>query len=163
MAENYFDRIIPVPQGCSYFLDTTTDQQHIGLITQGCGHCVCIIVRNQDNSKMVLAHVDSGNDITDKKFGLPQWVKQCGSSSNNNNVIVEVHIGCGQTVIRAEDGTNRQEEAAILGFERTIQQLQSKLGFVYNGHDQSQNSKGGMILRNGYRVDFKVIDLKNNT
>ena len=105
---------------------------------------------------MVLAHVDSGNDIIDEEFGLPKWVRQFG---DGNNVIVEVHMGCGQVGIKKEDGTGRQEQA-ILGFERTIQQLQPGLGFVYNGYDQSPGSQGGMILRNGYRVDFKVNNLE---
>ena len=150
--EQYYLKL--VAQGCFCFLDEKTDEKIAGSYTQEAGPCACIIVKNQDNSRIVLAHVDSGNDITDKEFALPQWVKQCGgnnNNNNNNNVIVEVYIGYGQVGVKVEDGTNRQEKA-ILGFERTIQQLQSELGFVYNGRDQSQDSKGGMILRNGYRM-----------
>ena len=152
-STNNIQNLIFVPQGCSYFLDTTNnDQQHIvGLITQSCGPCVCIIVRNRDNTKMVLAHVDSGNDITDEEFGLPKWVRQCG---DGNNVTVEVHMGCGQMKIKGQNNP-KEFEPAIFGFERTIQQLQDRLHFVYNGHDQSPHSQGGMILRNEYSM---VID-----
>ena len=52
-SANNIQNLVFVPQGCSYFLDTTTDQQHTGLITQGCGPCACIIVRNRDNTKMI--------------------------------------------------------------------------------------------------------------
>ena len=174
-SDTHIQNLVFVPQGCSYFLDTTDSkendpqqQQYIGLITQGCGPCACIIVRNRDNTKMVLAHVDSGNDITDEEFGLPKWVRQCkgdvdnnnrdndnnNNGNNNDDVIVEVHMGCGQVGIKKEDGTNRQEQA-ILGFERTIRQLQDRLNFTYDGHDRSPGSQGGMILKNGYHV---VID-----
>ena len=172
-SANNIQNLVFVPQGCSYFLDTTDSKendpqqqrQYIGLITQGCGPCACIIVRNQDNTKMVLAHVDSSNDIINEEFGLPKWVRQCkgdidnnnrdnNNGNNNDDVIVEVHIGCGQVGIKKEDGTGRQEQA-ILGFERTIQQLRNRLNFTYDGRDRSPGSQGGMILRNGYSI---VID-----
>ena len=181
-SDTHIQNLVFVPQGCSYFLDTTdskeNDQQqrqYMGLITQGCGPCACIIVRNKDNTKMVLAHVDSGNDITDEEFGLPKWVKQCkgdidnnnrdndnnnngnNNGNNNNNVIVEVHIGCGQIEIKGQDNPKKLEQA-ILGFERTIRQLRDRLNFTYNGHDQSPGSQGGMILKNGYRMVIDQIE-----
>lgn len=56
--------------------------------------------------------------------------------------------------IKGQNNT-KKFEPAIFGFERTIQQLQDRLHFVYNGYDQSPDSQGGMILRNGYSM---VID-----
>lgn len=142
---NNIQNLIFVPQGCSYFLDTTNnDQQHIvGLITQSCGPCVCIIVRNRDNTKMVLAHVDSGNDITDEEFGLPKWVRQCG---DGNNVTVEVHMGCGYNPNVDRDRITTDINS--IGNELGLNENQIMI-------NQDRNSFGGMILRNGYNL---VID-----
>ena len=139
-STNNIQNLIFVPQGCSYFLDTTTDQQHIGLITQSCGPCACIIVRNRNNTKMVLAHVDSGNDITDEEFGLPKWVKQCG---NGNNVTVEVHMGCAYN-----PNVDRKR------ITDDIKSVRNKLGLSEEQVkiNEDKNSQGGMILRNGYKV-----------
>jgi hypothetical protein len=95
---------------------------------------------------MVLAHVDSGNDITDTEYGLPKWVNQCGGG---NYVDVEVHMGCGQTLILAE---NNKLEEAIIGFNKIVTKLKGELGFQYNGYDKTSNSQGGMILRDGYNI-----------
>ena len=87
-----------VAQGCFYFLDDSdekTDEKIAGLYTQGASPCACIIITNQDNSKMVLAHVGDNNDISDEQTGLKHWIDLV-SSHGQEKVQVEVHLGCGR-------------------------------------------------------------------
>ena len=85
-------------QGCFYFLDDSdekTDEKIAGLYTQGAGPCVCIIVKNQDNSRIILAHVGDNNSLSNEKTGLKHWIDLV-SNYGQENVQVEVHLGCGR-------------------------------------------------------------------
>ena len=87
-----------VAQGCFYFLDDSdekTDEKIAGLYTQGAGPCACIIVKNQDNTKMVLAHVGDNNSLSNEQTGLKHWIDLV-SNHGQENVQVEVHLGCGR-------------------------------------------------------------------
>lgn len=124
--------LIFVPEGCSYFLDTTVDQEHIGLITQGCNTCACIIVENQENTKMVLTHVDSGNNLTNTEFGLPKWIEQCGGGVAQ----VKIHLGCAK-------GDREYEK-----YNEIIKTQFPNISYTLHG----DASEGGMILKNGYKI-----------
>lgn len=139
-------KLIFVPQGYSYFLDTEEDKEHIGLMTQNAGPCACIIVRNKENTKMVLSHVDSGNDIAIEEFGLSKWISQCGSK-----VEIEVHLGCAFSDRRGREEYEKQIKQIV----ESIKENGKNIAIVFNKEIDSQ---GGIILKNGYKI---VEDIKH--
>lgn len=113
-----------VAQGCFCFLDDSdekTDEKIAGLYTQGAGPCACIIVKNQDNSRIVLAHVGDNNDISDEKTGLKHWIDLV-SNHGQENVQVEVHLGCG----RKHGNAEKNESGYKDWFDRVKKVLQNQ-------------------------------------
>ena len=72
------------------------------MYTQGAGPCACIIVKNQDNSRLVLAHVGDNNSLSNEQTGLKHWIDLV-SNHGQENVLVEVHLGCGRGLGNADE------------------------------------------------------------
>jgi hypothetical protein len=101
MEEDEEETIVYVHQGFYAIIDKNTPLNIKGLMTDGLGPCICLIVTDPQRKNMVLAHIDVSTDLAEPDCGLKSWINKVRASMDDSNENVQIYYSDGYEKTKA--------------------------------------------------------------